>query len=155
MADASDFDFDFVLPDDDDDSQGLPTDAELEFYLFGKIMTIEEEDALRRHVAGEAFFPPEIIRQIAARYQRGELGELLPVIGPFLKDGNKELVDDFFSRIEEQDNENVLLMYRLASRWSEELGFPLPRDARPIDERPMDEIKIERPWPEMSSISIH
>ncbi|AYM66139.1 hypothetical protein G6L68_25480 [Agrobacterium fabrum] len=152
MADASDFDFDYVLPDDD---QVLPTDSELEDYLSGKIMTPEEEDALRRHAAGEAFFPPEIIMRIAARYQRGELGELLPVIGPLLQSSEKDLAADFFSKIEEQDDENVFLMYRLAVGRASEIGLPMPEDARPIDERPMDLIEVARPWPAMSSIAIH
>ncbi len=152
MADASDFDFDFVLPDDD---EVLPTDRELEDYLFGKVMTAEEEDALRKHATGEVFCPPEIIRRIAARYQRGEFGCLLPVLAPELGEDNRQLCEDFFSTIEEQPDENVLMIYRLAVGWAKELGFAIPHRAPPLDERPMDEIKIERPWPEMSSIAIH
>lgn len=152
MADTSDFDFDYVPPDDD---QVLPPDIELEFYLFGKVMTAEEEDALRKHATGEVFCPPEIISRIAARYQRGELGCLLPVLAPELGADNRQLCENFFSTIEEQPDDNVLLMYPMAVGWAKELGFAIPYRAPPIDERPMDEIKVERPWPEMSSNAIH
>ena len=46
MADANDFDFEFVMPEDD--GQPLPQDVENEFYLFGKVMTLEEEELLRK-----------------------------------------------------------------------------------------------------------
>lgn len=153
MADASDFDFDFELPDDD--GQPLPQDVENEFYLFGKVMTPEEEDLLRKHKTGEAPCPAEIISKMAARYQRGELGQLLPVVGPYLPEGNRELAADFFSTIEEQSDENVLLMYRMAVGWASDLAFPIPHRAPPIDERPMDLIEVEHPWPDMSSIAVH
>lgn len=128
---------------------------ELEEYVFGKVTTVIENDILRRHAGEPTYETSQQLRRIAGRYQRGELGVVLPVLLPFAGGDQKTMAADFLSTLEEQDDENVLLMYRLAKRWATDLGFKLPNDAPPIDERPMDLIEIEHPWPEMSSHAIH
>lgn len=129
---------------------------ELESYMFGKVTTVEEHRILQQHAGDPSHETSAQLRRIAARYQRGELGMLLPVVGPLLENqSNRQLAADFFSSIEEQPDENVLLMYRLACGWAEEVGAPIPTTAPPIDERAMDLIEVEHPWPEMSSHAIH
>ncbi|MEI3807622.1 hypothetical protein V6R85_24170 [Agrobacterium sp. CCNWLW32] len=145
---TSQFDFEWQSSIDDELK-------ELENYVFGKVTTVDENNILRRHAGDPTEETSQQLRQIAARYQRGELGILLPVLIPFAGGDQKRMATDFFATIEEQDDENVSHMYRLAKVWASDLGFKMPDDAPPIDERPMDLIEIERPWPEMSSIAVH
>lgn len=148
MGDTHEFDFEWQTTIDDEL-------RELEDYLFLKITTAEENDILRSHAGEPTDETAQQLRKMAGRYQRGELGELLPVTGPLLPEKSSQLAADFFRTIGEQDDDNVLLMYRLAKGWADHLGIEMPTDARPLDEQPLDLIEIERPWPEMSSNAIH
>jgi hypothetical protein len=128
---------------------------ELENYMFGKVTSVVENEILRHHAGDPTAETAELLRRIAGRYQRGDLGALLPVLIPFTGGAQRKLAEDFFATIGEQPDENVFIVYRLASGWASDLGFPMPTDAPPLDEQPMDQIEIGEPWPEMSSIAIH
>lgn len=146
--DTNPFDFDW--------EQRLDVELrDLESYMFGKVTSVVENDILRRHAGEPTEGTAYLLRRIAARYQRGELGVLLPVLLPFAGGEQRALATDFFSTIEEQPDENVFIMYRLASGWALDVGLLMPKDAPPLDEQPMDQIEIGDPWPDMSSIAIH
>lgn len=147
--DTSLFDFEWEITLDDELIQ-------LETFVYWKVTTVEENDILRRHAGYPTEETVAHLKRIAGRYQRGELAVLLPVVGPLLQDEqSRDLAADFLATLEEQDDENVRLVHRLALGWAEETGIPMPSDAPPIDERPMDLIPIEYPWPDMKSTAIH
>jgi len=127
----------------------------LETYMFGKVTSVVEHRSLQRHAAEPNAETGELLRRIAARYQRGELGQLIPVLLPFTGGEQKALASEFFATIGEQPDDNVFAMYRLVADWADDLGFLLPKNAPPLDERPMDEIELGEPWPDMQSIAIH
>ncbi|PTV70249.1 hypothetical protein [Agrobacterium pusense] len=146
--DTNPFDFDWEVQVDDEM-------RELEDYMLSKVTSVAENNILLRHAGDPTRDTADLLRGIAARYQRGDLGVLLPVLLPFTGGDQKAWPTDFFERLGEQSDDDVLHMYRQACRWADDLGFPLPKDAPPLDQYPMDHIEIGEPWPEMSSSAIH
>ncbi len=124
-------------------------------YMDGKAVSVAEKSILRRHAGNPTAETEAQLKRIAGRYQRGDLGALLPVLLPFTGGDQKAWATDFSERLGEQSDDDVLHMYLQACRWADDLGFPLPTDAPPLDERAMDLIEVGDAWPEMSSIAVH
>jgi len=130
---------------------------ELAEYMDRKAVSVAEKDILRRHAGKPTAETADQLRRIAGRYQRGDLGALLPVLLPFTGGSQKAWATDFFERLGEQPDDEVFVAYQQACRWADDLGFLLPTGAEPLDCCPMDQIEIEKPWPdyEFQSIAIH